>query len=131
MKTKLTIQRIDEILIQVSDVTRSLRFCRDGLKIPFEPSPYGDDSYQARVGDVTLLLHPDFDDSLKNTKRGAGILIHPWVPDADAYCDELRRSGIPIATQPVDRPWGRHFTVVDPDGYEIHILGPLRRERGP
>jgi len=129
MKPRLAIQRIDEILIQVSDIARSLRFYRDGLRISFEPTPYGDDSYQARVGEVTLVLHPDFDDSLKSAKRGAGILIHPWVPDADAYCDELRNSGIPITEQLVDRPWGRHFTVVDPDGYEIHILGPLRRGR--
>lgn len=129
MAKKTAVQRIDEILVQVSDVQRSLKFYRDGLGIPFKPTRYGDDSYEARVGEVRILLHPDFDDSLKTAKRGAGILIHPWVPDADAYCDEIRRRGIPIAEEPEDRPWGRHFAVEDPDGYRIHILGPVRRKR--
>ncbi len=127
MRRKLAIQRIDEILIQVSDIERSLRFYRDGLGMPFAPAPYGDNSYIAKVGEVKLLLHPDFNDSLKRSIRGAGILIHPWVPDVDAYCDELRQRGIRIAEDPEDRPWGRHFAVVDPDGYWIHILGPVRQ----
>ena len=45
------------------------------------------------MGEVRLLLHPDFDDSLRETKRGAGVLIHLGVPDADAYC-EVRRRGV-------------------------------------
>ncbi len=120
------VQRVHEILIQVSDVERALRFYRDGLGIPFVPTHYGDDSFQAKVGEVRVLLHPDFDDSLKDAKRGAGLILHLWVPDADSYCEEILRRGITIGEGPRDRPWGRHFAVVDPDGYWIHILGPVR-----
>jgi predicted enzyme related to lactoylglutathione lyase len=107
-----------------------LTFYRDGLGIPFEATGYGDHSFEARLGEVRVLLHPDFEDSLKTAKRGAGVFVHLWVPDSDAYCGEIRRRGIAIAEEPADRPWGRQFSVVDPDGYEIHILGPLRHVGG-
>ena len=44
--------RVDEILIRVSDIHRSVGFYRTGLGLPFEPTEYGDDSYQARVGET-------------------------------------------------------------------------------
>ena len=122
---EIRVQKIDEILIQVSNVKRSLEFYRDGLGIPFKETGYGDDSFEARVGGVRVVLHPDFDDSLRNLRRGAGILLHFWVSNVDAYCQELRKRGIVIAEEPEDRPWGRHFSVVDPDGYWIQILGPV------
>lgn len=129
MERKSPVWRIGEILIQVSDVKRSLTFYRDGLGIPFEATRYGDDSFVAKVGEVRVLLHPDFDDSLRDAKRGLGVIVHLWVPDADAYCEEIRQRGIAIAEEPEDRPWGRHFSVVDPDGYRIDVLGPIRRRR--
>jgi len=124
------VQRIDEVLIQVSDAERSVRFYRDGLGIPFRPTGYGDGSHEAKVGEVRIVLHPDFDDSLKGIPRAAGVLLHPWVADVDAYVEELRHRGITIVEEPEDRPWGRHFAVDDPDGYRLHFLGPTRR-RGP
>ncbi len=123
----MTVPRIQEILIQVSDIRRSVKFYRDGLGIPLWSTGYGDDSFEGEVGSVRIVLHPDFDESMNQAPRGAGILIHLWVPDANAYHADLRRRGIPIAEEPHDRPWGRHFSVDDPDGYRIHILGPRKR----
>src|SRR5438128_1383377 len=124
--TKDSVQRIAEILIQVSDPERSLRFYRDGLGLLFAPTSYGDGSFETKVGEVRVLLHPDFDDSLRSLKRGAGVLIHLWVPDADAYFAQVRSRGVAVLDEPEDRPWGRHFSVVDPDGYRIDVLGPLK-----
>lgn len=124
----MTISRIDEILIQVSDVERSLKFYREGLGIPFLSTGFGDNSFEAKVGQVRVLLHPDFDDSLTKLKRGAGILIHFWVADSDRYCEAIRKRGIVIAEEPEDRPWGRHFAVADPDGYRIEFLAPVGRK---
>ncbi len=121
------VSRIEEVLIQVSDIERSLKFYR-GLGIPFSSTSYGDDSFEAKVGHVRILLHPDFDDSLREQRRGAGILIHFWVPDADLYCQAIRNRGIILAEEPKNRPWGRHFAVVDPDGYRIEFLAPVSRK---
>src|SRR6266852_888814 len=98
--SKSSVQRIAEILRQVCDVERSVGFYRDGLGLLLEPTGYGDGSFETAVGEVRLLLHPDFDDSLRSIKRGAGVLIHLWVPDADAYCAQLRRRGVPVLDEP-------------------------------
>ncbi len=119
-------QRVDEILIQVSDMRRSLKFYRDGLGIALKATRYGDDSYEANVGGVRFLIHPEFEQSLAKRHRGAGIHIHLWVPDADVYFAQLRQRGISVVEPPADRPWGRHLTVIDPDGYRIEILGPQK-----
>ncbi len=129
MIRRIVVRRVDEILIQVSDINRSLKFYREGLGIPLEPTCYGDDSFEAKVGQTRVLLHPDFDDSLKKMKRGAGIMIHFWVPDVDKYCREIRKRGVVILEEPEDRPWGRHLSVVDPDRYRVEILGPVRQGR--
>ncbi len=129
MKKRDSPQRVDEILIQVSDVRRSVKFYRDGLGVPLKATRYGDDSFEAHVGSVRLLIHPDFDRSLRNSPRGAGMHVHFWVPDADAYYTRLRERRVKVIEAPEDRPWGRHLAVVDPDGYRIEILGPVKKAR--
>ena|SRR2546425_2142949 len=119
-------RRVDEILIQVSDIRRSVKFYREGLGIPLKPTGYGDESFQADLGGVRFLIHPDFDRSLRRKRRGAGIHVHLWVPDADSYHVQLRKRGVRIIEPPENRPWGRHLVVVDPDGYRIEILGPVK-----
>jgi len=124
-------QKVDEILIQVSDVRRSVNFYRDGLGIALKATKYGDNSFEANVGGVRFLVHPDFDQSLKNTRRGAGIHVHFRVPDADTYYAKLRERGIEVIEPPRDQPWGRHLAVTDPDGYKIEILGSVRKTKRP
>ena len=119
------IEAIDEILLQVSDMEASLRFYRDGLGLPLEPTGYGDDSHVAKLGSFRLLLHPDFDHDPPVTPRGSGILIHFRVKDVDAACAELRRRGIPITKEPRDIYDDRIATVTDPDGYPIHLSSPI------
>ncbi len=131
MTTSVQVQRIEEILILVSDMERSLYFYRDGLGIPFTPTNYGDGSWDVKIGEARIVLHPDWDDSLRNARRGVGIFIHLWVPDIDAYCEQIRQHGIAVDEDPEDRPWGRHAAVIDPDGYRIEILGPVRDSADP
>lgn len=127
MAKKTRVTGIDTILIQVSNVKRSLDFWRDGLGIPFKDTGYEDGSVEAEVGDVTFILHPDFDPArMKGAVRGAGIAIHLRVEDADAYHADLIRCGVKPKERPEDKPWGREFSAVDPDGYVIEILGPLK-----
>ena len=40
------------------------------------------------------------------------------VDDADSFCAELSKRGVPIVYGPVDRPWGRrNAAFADPDGH--------------
>jgi hypothetical protein len=91
-----SVQRIAEILIQVSDVERSLGSTETASASSWSRPATATGHSRPRSGKVRLLVHPDFDDSLRGVKRGAGVLIHLWVPDADAYCEpgaETRRHG--------------------------------------
>ncbi len=116
---------VHTVLLEVSDPERSLAFWRDALGIPLEPDPEDrKNCYDAWIGSTHLLLHRDFSPATGRTARGSGIHLHLSVDDADAFHALLRSRGIEPASAPEDKPWGREFDVVDPDGYRIEILQP-------
>src|SRR5262245_25317300 len=101
---------VHTVLIEVSDLDRSLAFWRDGLGIPL--APYGADEkncHDAWIGGSHLLLHRDFSAATGRSKRAVGLHLHLSVDDADAFHALLRRHGIEAASEPIDRPWGREF----------------------
>jgi catechol 2,3-dioxygenase-like lactoylglutathione lyase family enzyme len=55
-----------------------------------------------------------------------GALIHLYVPDVDAWFDELRHKGVRVQDPPNEGLQGlRSMTVVDPDGNKVHICTRL------
>ncbi len=124
----MAIERFTTITLQVSDVERSLQFYRDGLGLSFNPAT-SESAVGAEVGGVFLLLHKDFEPGLQGKERGVGIELHFGVPDADVYFTELRQRGIQPYGEPEDQPWGRVFSVGDPDGYEIEFVAPLAKDK--
>lgn len=74
------------------------------------------------------MLHADFDSSLGNTPRGKGITVHFSVVDADVCHAALLARGLKPEHEPQDRPWGREFSIRDPDGYEIEFIGPRKSD---
>jgi predicted enzyme related to lactoylglutathione lyase len=52
-----------------------------------------------------------------------GTTITLWWRSADAQAtyEYLRAVGVPIGREPFDGPFGRQFTLTDPDGYKITI----------
>ena len=124
-KKPARIDGISTILLQVSRMKRSMKFYRNGLGIRFDPKQCDDSCAYTKVGQTGFLLHTDYDPSLKQSRRGAGIAVHFSVPDVDAYWSALKKRGVPLKEKPENHPWGREFSVLDPDGYEIEILGPL------
>ena len=117
------IKGFDTVTLQVASVERALLFYRDALGIEF--SRRSDRAADALVGGVRLLLHEDFDPSLKTERRGAGVGLHLSVLDVDACFEALRERGVVAEEEPENHPWGREFTVRDPDGYEIEFIGPV------
>ena len=114
-----SISAFNTITLQVSDLGRSLVFYTNLLGLEFP-----DRSQRAAstvVGGVRLLLHEDFDPSLKGERRGAGVGLHFAVKDVDALHRNLQKRGL-MADLPETHPWGREFSVRDPDGYEIEFI---------
>jgi catechol 2,3-dioxygenase-like lactoylglutathione lyase family enzyme len=127
-KPQAGVERFSTITLQVADVERALHFYREGLGLKFNP-PSSESAVGAVVGGVFLLLHKDFESGLEGKERGLGIELHFAIADADAYCAELLSRGIEPLAEPEDRPWGRVFSVRDPDGYSIEFVAPADSEK--
>lgn len=60
------------------------------------------------------------------TGHGRDAVVSLQVDDADAYYDEWR-ARVDITRPPRDEPWGaRTFSVIDPFGNTIFVMGPVR-----
>ena len=116
-----TVQGFHTIVLQVSDLDRSIEFYRTALGVSF--TPQSERSAQAKIGSSALLLHVDYDPSLAGERRGAGIHINFSVASAEEHRAELEAHGLsPGAVSLL--PWGKQFRLSDPDGYVIEFLGP-------
>jgi predicted enzyme related to lactoylglutathione lyase len=108
------------ISITVSDVQRSARFYEEHLGARRDPYDFG-------AGAVAFLGWPAF--SVSAPRPGAagpnpdGTTITLWWRSADAQAtyERLRAAGMPIVQEPFDGPFGRQFTLTDPDGYKVTI----------
>lgn len=124
------------VFLNVSDIEASVDFYRQlGFKV--RDRHEGDDGTlhyatlamgdaYIELGDIEANDDPEFQEWV-STPLGAGVLIHVVVdgPDqVDAVHDRARELGATIETPPEDRPYGRAFTLNDPDGYVITFLKP-------
>lgn len=55
------------------------------------------------------------------SRPGLGVALWLLADDAQALHDRLAAAGVPITAPPVDGPFGRAFTFIDPDGYAVTI----------
>jgi uncharacterized glyoxalase superfamily protein PhnB len=75
-----------------------------------------------RVGDFTLMLHPQgaHADEFANQRVGLGLHLQLRVDDVDAFYQHCLDEGafLSVSGTPVEQPWGwREFALKDPDGY--------------
>ena len=54
-------------------------------------------------------------------RPGAGVALWLRADDAQAVHDDLVSTGVEILAPPTDGPFGRQFTLADPEGYAITI----------
>lgn len=98
-------------VLHVPDVAAAVAFYRDVLGFTFD---FGDDHY-AVVWRDNAAVH-----FTKGDGCPAGVHLFQWVRDVDALHRELKERGVPVAGEPVDRPYGiRDFSVRDPNGVVI------------
>jgi uncharacterized glyoxalase superfamily protein PhnB len=121
-------------LLNVEDVSRSIRFYRDrlGFDVVFESEADGRIRFASlRNSGIELLLNePGEVDSRDRRHRGtyADAVLYFTVADVDALHAQLREAGFPVS-ELEDEAYGlREFTVRDPDGYELAFGAPLTVE---
>ncbi len=104
------------ISIAVSDVERSARFYEaylGGVRDTFNFGPKA----TAFVGWPTYGLSSGRPPSPEAT----GIQLWWRSSDAQSTYEDAKAGGVKILVEPFDGPFGRTFTMADPDGYAITI----------
>jgi uncharacterized glyoxalase superfamily protein PhnB len=75
-----------------------------------------------RIGDFTVMLHPQAPHATEFTDARVGVGIHLQlrVDDVDAFYQHCIDEGafLSVSGEPTDQSWGwREFALKDPDGY--------------
>jgi uncharacterized glyoxalase superfamily protein PhnB len=60
----------------------------------------------------------------KHSVCGSGIQLFLEIQDVDEAYERLKKSA-QVVDQIADRPWGRTFSITDPDGYIISFYSSL------
>jgi lactoylglutathione lyase len=120
--------KLGMVMVNVSDMKRSLAFYRDvlGLALRFE-SPYWS---ELETEGATLALHHAPPGPKPSTSPVAGtVSIGFNVPDLDATCKELEKRGAKFVMPPTDRPQEgiRLAVLADPDGCPLSLAQTMKR----
>src|SRR5438132_1034027 len=123
----MRIQKLDHLVIYVTDLARSERFYAErlGMEVKFR---IGSEQVVLRCGDTSLALmwKPDLKtpvepNATENPLGRAHFAVNVSVEDWATARAELAAAGVPIS-KPVD--WGDHdcFYLADPDGNLIELM---------
>lgn len=131
------------VFLNVTNIDKSLEFYRNiGFRVA---RTYKNDEGQVAWADLALqgaefgLGHiPSNDDpgfrQWVGTPLGAGVIVYFTVPNVDRYYKLAKNARATIEMEMVDRPYGRMFTLNDPDGYTISFIQekkPATRAKAP
>lgn len=112
----------DFIALQVRYLEASRRFYSERLGLPPAPQSPPNAAVFATEPIPFAVREPAVD--LEAVERlGWGVALWLRAEDPEGLCESLRRAGVEIAQEPVDGPFGRQFSFVDPDGYQLTVHG--------
>lgn len=109
------------ISIAVTDVERSATFYEQHLGAIRDTFDWGPDS-AVFVGWPTFALS-DARRPGQPSPSPETTSIQLWwrASDAQGLCESVRAAGVRILRDPFDGPFGKTFTMADPDGYPITV----------
>ena len=124
------------VFLNVSNIEKSLEFYRNvGFRVA---RTYKDDEGKVAWADLALqgaefgLGHIPSNDEKSfrdwvSTPLGAGVIVYFTVPNVDRYHKLAQEARATIEMPLTDRPYGRMFTLNDPDGYTISFIQDVVR----
>jgi predicted enzyme related to lactoylglutathione lyase len=116
-----TIVGPDFLALQVRDLQRAAAFYEQTLGIERAASSPPHAVVFATQPIPFAVRDPLPGTDLDRGQPGLGVALWLRADDAQALHDRLVQHGVTILTEPVDGPFGRTFTLRDPDGYAITI----------
>ncbi|WP_294946544.1 VOC family protein [uncultured Microbacterium sp.] len=112
----------DFISLQVRDLAASQAFYEQFLGLTRSPAgpPH---AVVFATTPIAFAVRDIVDDAVREgaTPTGAGIALWLHATDVQQIHDALVAAGHEIVAAPIDGPFGRTFTFVDPDGYRITL----------
>ncbi|WP_341302648.1 VOC family protein [Lysinibacillus sp. FSL H8-0500] len=114
--------QLDFLSIQVRDLEKSREFYQNILGFEIEnenPEAY---IFKNEKG-ASFAIRKPLVDLDKAGKLGWGIALWFSVFDVEKRYDEVRGKKVKIVKDLADSPFGKVFTVEDPDGYYITLHG--------
>src|SRR6202034_229352 len=111
----------DFLALQVRDLERAAAFYEQTLGIERAASSPPHAVVFATQPIAFAVRDPLPGTDLDSGQPGLGVALWLRAEDAQALHDRLVQHGVTILTEPVDGPFGRTFTLRDPDGYAITI----------
>ena len=113
----------DFLALQVRDLDRSAAFYESRLGLRRLPaSPPGAVVFDTRPVPFAVrepLPGTDLDGA--SPRPGVGVSLWLLADAAQEVHDQLAAAGVPIVSAPMDGPFGRMFTFLDPDGYALTV----------
>lgn len=118
----MTVGGPDFIGLQVRDLERAAHFYETRLGLRRAPgSPPHAVVFATTPAFAVREPLPGVDLDTVTPHPGAGVVLWFGADDAQAVHDRLAADGVTIAVAPFDGPFGRTFTLTDPDGYAVTI----------
>lgn len=116
------------LLLGYEDLDRARAFFIDALGFDEEHEVRGEDGQltrsHVRLGDTVIMIDWPGSHSVMSPRAVGGVthLIVITVDDVDAHHKRAAEAGAQILMAPADRPWGRDYEVVDPEGYVFSFI---------
>lgn len=111
---------MDFVGLQVRDLEVSARFYEEelGLKRVSQGPP---NAVVFQTEPIPFAVREPAVDLDAVERLGWGVALWMRCDDSGELCASLRESGVEIAMEPFDGPFGRTFSFLDPDGYTITV----------
>jgi uncharacterized glyoxalase superfamily protein PhnB len=125
------------VFLNVRDIEKSLEFYRRlgfRVKNAWKDEETGQTGYadldlqgaELSLGHIPSNDDPEFQ-AWVGTPLGAGVVVYLTVPNVDRHWKVAQEMGATIEMPIKDRPYGRMFTLNDPDGYTLSFITEPRR----
>jgi uncharacterized glyoxalase superfamily protein PhnB len=119
--------RVTSAFLYVEDVAESVEFYTEVVgaeisQIHLEQENGPISLAILRIGDFSLMLHPqdELAEEFADQRPGIGIHLQLRVDDIDAFYQHCLEQGamLSLSGEPIDQEWGwRELALKDPDGY--------------